>query len=142
MEKYNPDIEIHYLQRIAEDNFTCANILASKNHILTTIHLMHESLEKYLKVLWLKNNSTLFNSKEELFKKIKGFNHDILKIVDSLPEETKQIIEDYFKTPNLLIYKLNPIRFAEESWIQWSEENYLALKKVIENIRDNLVSTK
>mgnify|MGYP001071607977 CR=1 FL=1 len=50
--KYNPTIDIRYKKTIAFGDYVGARILWNLGIFFPALHLLHESVEKYLKVLW------------------------------------------------------------------------------------------
>lgn len=128
------NIDINWLNKIAKDNFESGKELLTK-HKLSAWQLLHESLEKYLKIIYVKNNLDIITNKEDFHGKLKILGHDIKKIVNSLPSETKEKINKLFNTtPNLIIYKVNPLRFAEISFVKTNDECFSAIIELINEI--------
>lgn len=132
---YNPQIDIQYLRGIAFHDYVGSRILWNINSFLPSLHLLHESIEKYLKVLWARDKS--FLSQDDFTKKLQNLDHDIEKIFKKLNKEDKEYLTKKIGTHgHLKLYKLAGLRYGTDlPLVGYNDMNFFASENFIKEIR-------
>jgi len=133
MPDYNPKIDIGYLARIANGNYAGARILWNLGLFLSSLHLLHESIEKYLKVLWSQDKT--FKDKADLNKRMKAFGHDYNKVLKALNKKDRDLLESVAKKDGLKLYDLIGLRYGQLSLVMYNDILFRGAENIIRAIR-------
>jgi len=126
-------IYIGYLQRIAFQDWTAARILWNLGIMLPSLQLLHESIEKYLKVLWVRDKQ--FSSREELDRRLKEFGHNFDKIFNSLHPDLQEKLKAVLNKNGIMLYQLEALRYGTQALIGFSDALFKASELFIKEIR-------
>jgi hypothetical protein len=96
---------VEELKEIAYQNYVIAKIAYKLKIFYAVVQMLHESIEKYLKLLWIKEND--FCCLKSLNNKLKKFNHSKMKVYHNLSEEMRFKIKEEWK-------KVQKIKFLKE----------------------------
>jgi hypothetical protein len=110
MSNYNASVEIGYIRRIAFQDYVGARLLWNLGIFMPSLHLLHEAIEKYLKVLWASNQT--FTSEKDIIKQLKSFNHDFKKIYSAIDPLIKTNLTNIMKKWGFSLYSLEGLRYG------------------------------
>jgi len=134
MADYNKNIDLNYLEKIAFQDYAGARILWNLNIFFPALHLLHESVEKYLKILWASSRD--FCSKDDLNKKLKKLNHNTNLVFEDLSLDYQNRLKKSLRKKWLKLYVLEGIRYGHDTQlISYDEDSFRGAELFIKEIR-------
>lgn len=134
-DNYEANVDINHLSRIANADYVGARILWNLGLFYPSLHLLHESFEKYLKVLWAKNRT--FKNKKELDWQLKCFGHNYKAILNALEPKDKNRLLSVARKDGLKLYDLIGLRYGLPTVI-WNDILFRGVENVLKEIKNIL----
>lgn len=131
--EFNHYPDLFQIKQIANAQWVGARILWNLGLFFPALQLLHESIEKYLKVIWARKKK--FKNKTDFKGQLRRFGHDIVKIFEALQPEDKKLLKTCLNKYGLRLYYLENLRYGSDGAILYNEAWFRAAEKLISLVR-------